>query len=90
MCRREKRDNDTFIMVKEYISSSELRQPPLLVLREEDKATFALTTDRNMDYLATSLCSYVIFVFFIFYNQYPTTTNIRFKFPKEKDSYSRL
>lgn len=44
--RRAKNDNDTFVLVKEYISSEQLRQPPLLVLRAEDRDSFPLTTNR--------------------------------------------
>lgn len=44
--RREKHPDDVFVLVKEYISSTTLRQPPLLVLTAESKQRFLLTTDR--------------------------------------------
>lgn len=44
--RREKHPDDVFALVKEYISSTTLRQPPLLVLTAECKQSFLLTTDR--------------------------------------------
>ena len=47
--RREKLEDDTFVLVKEYISSTELRQPPLLVLTAQHKDTSALTTNRDLD-----------------------------------------
>lgn len=48
--RREKQIQDTFVLVKEYISSTELRQPPLLVLTPESKASYTLTTNRILPF----------------------------------------
>ena len=45
--RRPKHQDDVFALVKEYISSSELRQPPLLVLVPENRQRFTLTTSRR-------------------------------------------
>ena len=44
--RRAKREDDVFVLVKEYISSTEMRQKPLLCLRGEDAAGFPLLTER--------------------------------------------
>lgn len=41
---REKKPDDVFVLVKEYISSVELRQPPLLAMTSESRASFPLTT----------------------------------------------
>lgn len=45
---RVKRDNDVFVLVKEYISSTELRQAPMLALTAESAASYALTTQRSL------------------------------------------
>lgn len=45
--RRQRQDDDTFVMVKEYVASTDLRQPPLLVLTAEDAATYPLVTNRS-------------------------------------------
>ena len=55
--RREKLEDDTFVLVKEYISSTELRQPPLLVLTAEHRATYSLTTNRNLALLFAKFLS---------------------------------
>lgn len=46
-CRRPRSPDDIFVLVKEYISSTELRQPPLLVLTAESRLSFPLTTNRT-------------------------------------------
>lgn len=45
--RREKQADDVFVLVKEYISSVELRQPPLLALTAESRPSFPMTTTRS-------------------------------------------
>lgn len=46
--RRARHPQDVFCLVKEYISSADLRQRPLLVLTHESRATFALTTQSHL------------------------------------------
>ena len=46
--RRAKDPQDVFVMVKEYISSTEMRRLPMLVLTPSHRATFTLTTDRYL------------------------------------------
>lgn len=45
---RAKDPLDVFVLVKEYISSETLSQPPMLVLPAESKTNFPLVTDRNL------------------------------------------
>lgn len=45
--RRAKHPHDVFVLVKEYIASTTLRQPPLLVLTNESLQRFTLVTDRS-------------------------------------------
>ena len=45
---RVKRDGDVFLLVKEYISSTELRQNPLLAMTAESAASYPLTTNSNL------------------------------------------
>ena len=47
----EKRPDDVFVLVKEYICSLELRQPPMLALPAESKLTFPLTTSCDQSVL---------------------------------------
>lgn len=45
LSRREKLGEDVFVLVKEYISSSDLRQRPLLVMTPASRMTFPLKTN---------------------------------------------
>ena len=45
--RRGKDPDDIFVCVKRYISSVEMRQPPLLVLVPENRDKFTLMTNRS-------------------------------------------
>jgi len=45
--RRAKSPHDVFVIVKEYISSTQIAQQPLLAQTEENKLTFPLVTTRN-------------------------------------------
>ena len=47
MKNREKRPDDIFILVKEYICSVQLAQNPLLALPAEARETFPMTTSRH-------------------------------------------
>lgn len=46
--RRDRQPDDTFVLVKEYISSPDLRQLPLLVLTCESRETYAMTTSSHL------------------------------------------
>ena len=47
--RRAKHPEDIFVLTKEYISSTELRQKPLLVMTPENRDTYPLTTTSNSE-----------------------------------------
>ena len=46
--QRAKHEDDTFVIVKEYISSVEMRQKPLLCQLAEHAVTYPLLTDRRV------------------------------------------
>lgn len=51
---REKMPDDIFVVVKQYICSVQLAQPPMLVLTSESRATFPLTTSSDKPNLVFS------------------------------------
>lgn len=72
--RRAKDPCDVFVLVKEYISSTTLSQPPMLVLPAESKATFPLVTDRNL--FPDSLFLFPYLLFFLQEKRVDTHTHI--------------
>lgn len=77
--RRAKHPEDVFVLTKEYISSTELRQKPLLVMTPENRDTYPLTTTSNYVFRESMFWNHWFFIF-VFYVKFWTIQNFKITF----------
>lgn len=77
--RRAKHPEDVFVLTKEYISSTELRQKPLLVMTPENRDTYPSTTTSNYVFRESMFWNHWFFIF-VFYVKFWTIQNFKITF----------